>query len=349
VSTDQPDVVPSEITQPRASALVTGATGFVGHALATALLQRGWLVHLLVRDRARLDPQLATKCRITVGDLSNQAALRAAVDSVEFVFHCAANVNTWDTRAAYYETNVTGVANLLEAIKERRSPLRRYIHVSTVDVYGYPELPATEDSPTDGAGFGYGETKLLGEQLVGHTCSSAGMPFVILRPCNIIGPGSQFIGRIGAELTSGLMLKIDGGQANAGLLHIDNLVNYLIWSATAHDALNQCFNVRDAEDISWSEFIDRFKQGIHGHGLVINLPFRMAAILARGWNMLHRTHNPLKEPMLHPLLIRIFGRTCGHSAFKIHSVYDGDEMASFDEAMQESISWYIDSVAATQR
>jgi len=350
VSTDQPDVLRGESTQQTSSALVTGATGFVGRALAIALLQRGWAVHLLVRDRSRLDAQLAKECQITIGDLSNQAALRAAADSVQFVFHCAANVNTWDTSDAYHESNVTGVSNLLEAIKQRRSSLRRYVHISTVDVYGYPEAPATEDSPTNGAGFGYGETKLLGEELARHTCSSAGIPFVILRPCNVIGPRSQFIERIGAELSSGLMLKIDGGQANAGLLYIDNLVNYLIWSATAREALDQCFNVRDTEDISWSEFIDRFKLSIDGRGLVINLPFRLADALARIWKTLHTaTRNPREEPLLHPLLIRIFGRTCGHSALKIQSAYNGDEMASFDEAMQKSMKWYADNVASTRR
>lgn len=330
---------------PNPSALVTGATGFVGHALVKRLLRRGWRVRVLVRDRARLDPLLADLCEITVGDLDNQAALRDAVGSVEFVFHCAANVSTWAPMDSYYEANVRGVANLLEAIKERRTPLQRYVHVSTVDVYGYPLAPASEDSPTDGAGFGYGETKLLGEELARRTCSSAGIPFVILRPCNIIGPGSQFIERIGAELSSGIMLKIDGGRANAGLLHIDNLVNYLMWSATAQEALNQCFNVRDAEDVSWSEFIDRLKTGIGGRGLVVNLPFSLADVLARGAKTVYATCAPRKEPILHPLLIRMFGRTCGHDAVRIHDAYDGEDMVSFDEAMQQSVEWYLDEVA----
>jgi nucleoside-diphosphate-sugar epimerase len=335
--------------QPTPCALVTGATGFVGRALATALLQRGWLVRLLVRDRSRLDPLLAEKCQVTVGDLNDHAALLAAVDSVQFVFHCAANVNTWDTNDAYYESNVTGVANLLDAVRRRGSALQRYVHISTVDVYGYPEAPATEDSPTSGAGYGYGETKLQGEEVARRTCSSTGIPFVILRPCNVIGPGSQFIDRIGAELSSGLMLKIDGGRANAGILYVDNLVRYLIWSATAPEALDQCFNVRDVEDVSWSEFIDRFKLGIDGHGLVVNLPFRLADALARGWKALHMALVPRREPLLHPLLIRMFGRTCGHSALKIQSAYDGEGMASFDDAMRTSIRWYADKAAAAQR
>jgi nucleoside-diphosphate-sugar epimerase len=346
VPTDRSNDSPREAVLPNPSALVTGATGFVGHALAKTLLRRGWHVHVLVRDRARLDPQLADLCEITIGDLNDEAALRDAVGSAEFVFHCAANVSTWAATDAYHDTNVRGVSNLLEAITQRRTPLQRYVHVSTVDVYGYPVAPASEDSPTDGAGFGYGETKLLGEELARRTCSTAGIPFVVLRPCNIIGPGSQFIERIGAELSSGVMLKIDGGRANAGLLHIDNLVSYMIWSATAPEALNQCFNVRDAEDVSWSEFIARLKTGIGGRGVVVNLPFALADFLARGSTKAYATCAPRREPILHPLLIRMFGRTCGHDAAKIHGAYDGGDMVSFDEAMQQSIEWYVDDVAA---
>ena len=97
----------------------------------------------------------------------------------------------------------------------------------------------------------------------------------------MIGPGSQFVARIGEALTSGLMLTIDGGQANAGLVYVDNLVDYLVWAAEAENARSEIYNVRDAYDVSWAEFIDVLRGSVKGKGNIVNLPFGFANRLAQ--------------------------------------------------------------------
>ena len=141
------------------SALVTGATGFVGNRLAERLLQAGWSVRLLVRDSNKLTPALRAGCELITGDLLDIDAVSRAVRGVDVIFHCAANVSTWDTHDAYYAANVVGVQNLLNAIASENKtlpPTFRLVHVSTMDVYGFPELPCTELSAATGGGFGYG-------------------------------------------------------------------------------------------------------------------------------------------------------------------------------------------------
>lgn len=322
-------------------ALITGATGFIGRHLALRLTAQGWSVKLLVRHLNKLDPRLANTCTIIQGDLENIRALERAVQSVDYVFHCAANVNTWDRWEAYYKTNVYAVRRLLYTIQRVNPNLLRYVHVSTVDVYGYSGTPCDERSFRNGAGFGYGESKRLGEDIVTEFCSHAGIAYTLVRPTNVIGPGSQFIQRIGDALRNGVMLQIDHGHVHAGLLYIDTLLDYLIWAAQADGANGQSYNVRDHYDADWAIFINRFRRAIQGHGLVINLPYSWAVIAARILETLQSWLTPQQEPLLHRLLICIFGRTCGHPSEKIVADSGIKSHVDFDAAMDHSIRWYL--------
>ncbi len=137
------------------------------------------------------------------------------------------------------------------------------------------------------------------------------------------------------------MLRIDGGRYNMGMLYIDNLVDRALWAARAPQALGECFNVRDAYDVSWAQFLARFKSGIDGRGLVIDLPYGAAFAVAVTLEQFHRLVLPRREPLLHRLLVRIFGRTSGHSAQKIRVTSGLPDTVGFEEAMTRSIQWYL--------
>lgn len=322
-------------------AMVTGGSGFLGQHLVRRLLKDGHRVRLLLRSPERLPEDLLSRCAVVHADLMDNEAVRQAVHGVRTIFHCAANVHTWDSPANYRASNVDGVRNLLQAIVEANPGVTRLVHVSTVDVYGFPVMPCDESMATSGGGFGYGESKLLGENLVRSFCAANGIPFVIIRPGNVIGPGSQFIRRIGAALSSGVMLKIDGGCAHAGLVDVENLVDALLWAAEAGIAQGESYNVRDLGEVDWAEFIRVFKCGIKGQGIVVNLSFSSADILASmvewGWRVIA----PTREPFLHRLLVRIFGRTCGHSVEKIRR-HGWSGRVGFDESMARSIRWFLE-------
>ncbi len=321
--------------------LITGATGFIGKHLADRLIKEGWSVRFLVRNPNKLAASLQSVTDIVVGDLSDEAALALAVKEVEVVFHCAANVNTWDTWDNYYSANVLGLTNLLLAINAQGS-VSRFVHLSTVDVYGFPVLPCDEQSIISKSGFGYGDSKLMAETVLKEYAEKFNMPYTIIRPANVMGPGSQFIQRIGTELRSGLMLMISGGVSNAGFVYIDNLIDYLLWSASSEKAEGQCFNVRDNFDVSWAQFLSTFKQGISGKGIVISLPFVIADYCARCFEVFYKVFLPIKEPLLHRLLVRFFGRTCGHSAEKIRVSSQIKSKVDFAEAMTQSCNWFLE-------
>ena len=321
-------------------ALVTGATGFIGRRLAERLLNDGWQVRLLVRDPRRLDTAMAARCQVFAGDVTQAETLFVPLDGVSHVFHCAANVHTWDRWDAYEAVNVRGVENMMLAVAAcRERP--RVLHVSTVDVYGFPVDPCDETCPATGGEFGYGRSKAIGEHRAQDICQAAGIALTVIRPCNVIGPGSQFISRIGSELASGLMIRIDGGRVHAGLIHVDNLVDDMLWAATANTAIGKVYNTRDGGEMTWNQFLTDFRRMIGGRGAIISLPFWLADFLASGFELAQRMLRRDSEPMLHRLLVRLFGRTCGHRIRKIRD--DRGEHARIDyaTAMQQSVAWFI--------
>jgi oxidoreductase len=234
------------------------------------------------------------------------------------------------------------VRHLLDAIARENPGVRRLVHMSTVDVYGFPAEPCDENGVVGKVRFGYGETKRRGERLLAEYCAGARIPYTILRPANVIGPRSQFITRIGEALRSGVMLVVDGGRANAGLVYIDNLVDYIIWAARADTAIGECYNVRDPYNINWHDFVDKFRTAINGGGVVINLPFFVAKMIAAGMQGFHTMFLPAREPLLHPLLVNIFGRTAGHVTEKIRADSGFTGRIGFAEAVERSVRWFLD-------
>jgi nucleoside-diphosphate-sugar epimerase len=318
---------------------VTGATGFLGGHLVRALLAAGAHVRVLVRDPTRLEADLVPAVQIVQGDLKSESGIREAVADAQWVFHCAANVTTWGQKDAYEEANVDGVRNLIASLADAGNSLQRLVHVSTFDVYGFPDHPADEDTPLPINRFGYGQSKRRGEELLRTECTRLNLPYSVIRPGNIIGPGSPFIVRIGKELQSGLMLKIGKGDIHAGLIEVDNLVNMLLWSGVVPQAKNMVLNARDPWDVTWAMFLSDFRRQLQGRGLVLRLGYRPAMLCAQFFGGIYGVLRVPAEPLLHPLIVDIFGKTCGHSIDRACRMGAPLGRVDYPSSLARSVDW----------
>lgn len=172
-------------------ALVTGATGFVGGAVARALVRAGSDVRVLARSASDLQNLEGLKVEYIAGDLRDPASLRKALAGCQHLYHVAAHYALWaKDPSIFYDINVTGTRNLLEAARE--VGISRTVYCSTIGAIGLPPGGGlgTEDTPVslDQMAGHYKRSKYLAEQVV-LNMAKEGLPVVIVNPSAPVGAG----------------------------------------------------------------------------------------------------------------------------------------------------------------
>ncbi len=172
-------------------ALVTGASGFVGSAIARALVERGWSVRCLLRSNSNRHNLRELPVDVVFGDLADGASLERALSGCDALFHAAADyrLGAHDPHRLY-QTNVEGTRNILQAAQRAR--VERIVYTSSVATIGLPSdgTPGDESTPAglqDMIGH-YKRSKFLAEQ-VARDWARSEAHVVIVNPSTPIGPG----------------------------------------------------------------------------------------------------------------------------------------------------------------
>jgi len=207
--------------------LITGATGFVGSALAHKLLARGERVRVLVRataDRRNLE-SLAVE--IALGDLTDPASLAAAIRGCDTLFHVAADYRLWvPDPTAMFQSNVEGTRRLMIAAAE--AGVRRIVYTSSVATLlprpgGHPAGEEDAGSAADMIGA-YKQSKHAAELVVRDMIAQQGLPAIIVHPSTPIGPRDikpTPTGKMVVDAASGRMpAYVDTGL---NVVHVDDV------------------------------------------------------------------------------------------------------------------------------
>ncbi len=172
-------------------ALVTGATGFVGAAVASVLAQARWEIRALVRPQSDRRNLRDLRLEVVQGDLVDPPSLARALVGCQALFHVAADyrLGVRDPEPLY-RANVEGTRNILEAC--RRAQIERVVYTSSVATVGIPAdgSPGDETTPVSLADMigHYKRSKYLAEQ-VALEAACSGLSVVIVNPSAPVGPG----------------------------------------------------------------------------------------------------------------------------------------------------------------
>lgn len=225
--------------------LITGAGGFIGGRVAEALHCLGLAT---VRAGVRRWASAARVGRLPVHivqcNVVDPVQIRAAVQDVSAVVHCA-----------FGPRNVTvdGTRNMLEAALA--GGVERFVHLSTVDVYGNTSGEIDEGHPHQYTGNQYGDSKIDAEKLCWEFIEK-GLPVCILRPTIVYGPFSKsWTIEFAQRLQAGpWLLPEQYCQGICNLLYIDDLVSAILLALQKKEAIGEVFNINGPERIKWSDY-----------------------------------------------------------------------------------------------
>jgi nucleoside-diphosphate-sugar epimerase len=273
--------------------LVTGATGFIGGRLVARLVEHGFRnLRCLVRAgsrRANLDAIVRPDaCRIEVLEgtlLSPEDCLRATRNAA-VVFHLAAGRGEKSYPDAFLNSVVT-TRNLLEA-SMRHNCLRRFVNVSSFAVYtnrGKPARRLLDEScpvePHPELRDPYCFAKAKQDELVTEYGERFGIPYVIVRPGHVYGPGNEGIsGRVGIG-TFGIFLHL-GGPNPIPLTYVDNCADAIALTGLRTGTEREVFNVVDDDLPSSNEFMRLYKRHV-GRFPSIYVPHALSYVLCSLW------------------------------------------------------------------
>jgi nucleoside-diphosphate-sugar epimerase len=234
--------------------LVTGSTGFIGMRLLRHLAEEGERVRVFLRPESN-SAALPEGVEVVRGSFGDPEVLGRAVRGVDRIVHLAGVTKALD-EAGFDAGNVMPVQNLLEAVREHNTELKRFLFVSSLTVAG----PASEglygvserDIPAPVSA--YGRSKLRAEALC-MDCSST-IPVTIVRPPAVYGPGDRDVLQVFQMLAKGVLVSAgSAARQRFSLIYVDDLVGGMMMAARSDRSVGGLYYITSPRSCSWDELI----------------------------------------------------------------------------------------------
>jgi NADH dehydrogenase len=214
--------------------LITGGTGFVGSHLVRRMRREGLPLRALVRNPDRAQELADQRVEAVPGDISDKASLEKAVEGVERVIHLVGIIQE-APGVTFKGVHVEGTRNLVEAA--RKAGVRHFFYQSALGA-------------RPGAKSEYHKTKWQAEELV----RASGIPYTVLRPSLIYGPGDQFTLRLAEIIRQSPVLPVIGsGKSKVQPIAIDDVVSCIVKAVSSDVFLNESYEIGGPEQLTYEE------------------------------------------------------------------------------------------------
>lgn len=284
------------IVQPDDPILVTGATGFIGVKVVENLLERGFRqIRCFTRpasSKSRLETLIGqyngrAQVDLIQGNLLRREDCIAATKEARVVYHLAAGAGEKSFPDAFMNSVVT-TRNLLDAVLQQGG-LRRFVNVSSFTVYTNRDKPMgrllDESCPIESnvqrIMDAYCFAKVKQDELITEYGKKHAIPYVIVRPGSVYGPGKkQITGRVGID-TFGIFLHL-GGKNTIPFTYVDNCADAIVLAGLTPGIEGEVFNIVDDNLPSSRAFLNRYKQNVKSFRSLY-VPHAFSYLLCRIW------------------------------------------------------------------
>jgi nucleoside-diphosphate-sugar epimerase len=331
--------------------LVTGSTGFIGSRLVEQLVRAGFKhIRCLVRsndDRAeRLRRRTcaggASPLEILVGNLQSRSDAAAAARGVRLAFHLAAGMEK--SFAGSFLNTVVTTRNLLEALSVE-ADFRRFVNVSSLAVYSNRTLrrhavldegcPIEDDPVRRYEPYVY--AKLKQDQLVLDHARQRNLPYVIVRPGAVFGPGKPDItSRVGID-TFGIFLHL-GRSNQIPFTHVENCADAILRAGLVPGIDGQVFNIVDDNLPTGQAFMARYRSTVSQRRF-LTVPYALFYAFSAVWERYSHWSEGQLPPVFNPYRCAAYWKGNVYSNHKIKQLTGWTPRVHIEEAMTEYFNY----------
>ena len=321
--------------------LVTGATGYTGTVLVKKLLDAGLNVRAVARESSDLAPFKGLPITWIRGEVYSEQAIHAAMQNVHYVFHVAAAFRQAKSTEEDYRNVHVKSTQLIVAEACKIPQFKRLIHVSTMGVHGHIENPPGDENSPFSPEDGYQLTKAEAELWLRDFGAANDFPYTIIRPCAIYGPGEKRLLKIYRMATHKLFPILGKGKCWYHLVHVEDLTNAMIISATAEGALGEAFLIGSSEPIQLEDMVSIISREYNHTVRIVRLPIAPFFLMADICEMICR---PFKiEPPLYRRRVAFYSKDRNYTTKKMRDVLGYSPLYDNEKGIVESARWYRDN------
>jgi dihydroflavonol-4-reductase len=319
--------------------LITGASGFVGAAVARCLIRAGYSVRALLRPTSPRGNVADLPIEIAEGDLLDAGSLQRAMQSVRYVFHVAADYRLWARDPdAIVRTNVEGTRAVMAAAL--RAGVERVVHTSSVaTLKPLPNGQASDEThplEPEAAVGAYKYSKVLAERAVETMVERDNLPAVIVNPSTPIGPGDirpTPTGRVIVEAAAGRMPAYI--ETGLNLVHVDDVASGHL-AALQHGRIGERY-ILGGQNVLLRDMLAEIARQVGRTPPKLRLPRRLMVPFAYGAEAVARITG--REPFLTTTGLRLAKDHMFFSSAKAERELNY-RARPYAEAIAEAIAWF---------
>jgi nucleoside-diphosphate-sugar epimerase len=320
-------------------ALITGGTGFIGSALARHCLADGDEVRILGQANTPAEVDNLQRLRqegfgIVEGSVVDPETVRRGVDGVDVVYHlAAAQHEAGKSDRHFHEVNVVGTRNMLDASCASR--VKRFVHGSTIGVYGAGDGVVRDDSPLRPDNI-YGVTKLEAEQVVESYRDR--LPCVTIRISETYGPGDRRLLKLFRGIQAGKFFHIGPCDNLHHPIYVDDLAAALRLAGDRDSATGQTMVVPGFDVVTTREMVTRIAEALEVKPPGLTIPLWPLWVTA---TVMEWTLRPLGiQPPLHRRRMHFFTKSFEFAARDAQSILGYRARVPFAEGARRTAAWY---------
>jgi len=320
--------------------LITGGTGFIGSRLTLRCLNAGNSVVAYGQENTPAEEQNRkviedAGAKIFLASMTDTDSLSTAMQGIDVVFHLAAaqhEANVPDSH--FWAVNVEATKQLLSIAED--VGVKRFVHGSTIGVYGSALSGQLDESSELQPDNIYGETKLAGEKAVLEAANR--LPVVVVRISETYGPGDRRLLKLFKVINKNAFFRIGKGQNIHHLIYIDDLVDGFFAAAAEKKAVGEVFVLAGREPVTTDEMVDTIAEVLDRKVLPVRVPLSPMLMVA---TVMENILRPMGiQPPLHRRRMDFFRKSFLFSLDKSKKILGFEPKKSFYDGVKETANWY---------